>query len=192
MPFVFVSGLGYIHCMKRPPRDLTPEEEALWQQTTGGDKQLSKANKRTPPLPKTKVEKITVQKRVFNPLPAKPGAPQMEVKSKGQYAGIDKNTAERFRKGKYPLDGTLDLHGMTSEKAYGALMRFLDAHYNRGSRCLLIITGKGKMGSGVLKSALPGWLSHDEVAPMILTFDAAQVKDGGSGAFYVLLRRNRN
>ncbi|MFW0777811.1 MAG: Smr/MutS family protein [Rickettsiales bacterium] len=177
--------------MKRPPRDLTPEEEALWQQATGGDKRLSKAKKRTPTLPTAKPEKITVKKRVFNPLPAKPGTMQPAPKQKGIYAGIDKNTAERFRKGKYPLDGTLDLHGMTSEKAYGALMRFIDAHYNRGSRCLLIITGKGKMGSGVLKSSLPGWLSHEEVAPMILTFDSAQVKDGGSGAYYVLLRRQR-
>ena len=115
----------------------------------------------------------------------------------GAYAGIDRNTAERFRKGESFIDGTIDLHGMSREKAHIALCRFLGAHYERGSRCLLVITGKGsknqsgEMQRGVLREMLPAWLDEPGLRGIVLAFDVAKPKHGGSGAYYVLLRRKR-
>ena len=59
-------------------------------------------------------------------------------------------------------------------------------------RTILIITGKGKEGTGVLRNKLPGWLKSDFCSPYILAFGQAKEKDGGSGAFYIRLRRNRS
>ena len=116
----------------------------------------------------------------------------------GAYAGIDRNTADRFRKGELPVDGSIDLHGMTREKAHHTLSGFVRAHYDRGSRFLIIITGKGikkdapNVGQGVLREVLPNWLAEPGLRPMVLIFDIAQPKHGGSGAYYLLLRRQRH
>lgn len=184
--------------MARKPRDtrsLTPEEKNLWTSVTQTDKPLHKkiVEKRAPTAARTKpagVAKTIVVKKAL--IKANTGTKKIKDTIQGNYADIDRNTAERFRKGNYPIDATLDLHGMTAQKAQAALVRFIGAHYTRQSRCLLVITGKGTKGEGVLKKALPGWLAHEDMAPMILAFDAAKAKHGGSGAFYVLLRRNRH
>ena len=46
-------------------------------------------------------------------------------------------------------------------------------------------------GDGVLKNKTPLWLSERDLKPYILKFISAQPKDGGSGALYVYLRRNK-
>ena len=118
------------------------------------------------------------------------------------YAGIDRNTAERFRKGERAFDGTLDLHGMTREKARAALHVFILGHYERGSRCLLVITGKGARNAtsagadpyaerGVLKRQVPHWLESAELRPFVVGFESATVGHGGAGALYVRVRKQR-
>lgn len=103
-------------------------------------------------------------------------------------------TDKRLRKGKMPLEGTLDLHGHTREQAYQQLTSFIQHHHTRGSRFLLVITGKGTMsgGRGVLKEMLPRWLAEPAFSSMVLAVDIARPEHGGSGAYYVLLRRKRH
>jgi DNA-nicking Smr family endonuclease len=180
-------------------RSLTDEEKKLWQHVARQTKPLRgkndeemwgcgdvEKNKITPP-------RISVTQR-----PRIPSLPISIILERGAYANIDRNTAEKFRKGKYPIDGTLDLHGMTQGKARAALGAFLLSHYGRGSRCLLVVTGKGikKNGAedaprGVLRESLPVWLNDSDLAPVILTFDTAKQQHGGQGAYYILLRRKR-
>jgi DNA-nicking Smr family endonuclease len=89
------------------------------------------------------------------------------------------------------IDRRLDLHGMTQERAHAALDRFVRGAWTDGARMLLIITGKGSDGEGVLRRSLPQWLNAGEHAPRVLRMETAQPKHGGGGAFYVLLRRQR-
>lgn len=94
------------------------------------------------------------------------------------------------------IDGRIDLHGLTQDKAFAALEQFLARHIQSGARCLLVITGKGRDADsgthkGVLKQLVPEWISCGRFHPFILSVSPAKPKDGGSGAFYVLLRRNR-
>ncbi len=89
------------------------------------------------------------------------------------------------------IDRRLDLHGMTQANAHAALDRFVRGAWRDGARLLLIITGKGSGGEGVLRKSLPQWLHAGEHAPRVLRMESAQPKHGGSGAFYVLLRRQR-
>ncbi len=114
--------------------------------------------------------------------------------SAGDLTALDGRRAERLRKGKIPIDGSLDLHGFTADAAWKALRNFIFFSYKNKRRCVIIVTGKGwksASGIGVLRAQLPQWLNMPEIQPMILGFSRAQDKDGGDGAFYVMLKKNK-
>lgn len=92
------------------------------------------------------------------------------------------------------IDRRLDLHGMTEAAAHAALDRFVRHAWHEGVRVLLVITGKGSVreGGGVLRRNLPRWLAAGENAPRVLRIEQAQLRHGGQGAYYVLLRRRRS
>jgi len=112
---------------------------------------------------------------------------------------MDKRNFQRLLRGKLQIDGRLDLHGLTQEQARIALRsKLMDAH-GRDKRLILVITGKGKSRidefnrniQGVLRQNLPLWLRQAPLAQIVLEVTNAQLRDGGSGAFYVYLRRRR-
>jgi len=118
--------------------------------------------------------------------------------------GLDRNTSERLRKGKLFIEGRVDLHGMTRREAHSRLKSFLGSAHRQGKRCVLVITGKGSstqmsddapfMGGGrkgILKEEVPRWLMEPDLRRLVLDYREAQVKHGGSGAIYVLLKRTR-
>jgi len=110
----------------------------------------------------------------------------------GSLAGIDRRTAERLRRGQLPIEARLDLHGLTRQAAEDALLGFLNRAADRGLRCVLVITGKGRAGGeSVLRREIPRWLNHAAVRSRVLACVPARQRDGGAGAFYVLLRRRR-
>jgi DNA-nicking Smr family endonuclease len=107
----------------------------------------------------------------------------------GEFAGIDRRTAERLRRGRYPVEARLDLHGMTQPEAHRALHTFVDSARAAGKRCVLVITGHGRLSGGVLKAVVPRWLAEPELRRDILWLAPARPGHGGAGALYVLLRR---
>lgn len=107
-----------------------------------------------------------------------------------RFAGIDRANAERLKRGQHRIEARLDLHGFTQEEAHGALLRFIRTARASGRRCVLVITGRGRQGGGVLKAAVPRWLDEPEFRPHLLAIAPAQPRDGGAGALYVMLRRN--
>ena len=106
--------------------------------------------------------------------------------------GIDGTSSKKLRAGKFNVEAKLDLHGMSQHKAFLNLQTFIKKSFFYQYRTILIITGKGKEGTGVLRNKLPQWLKSDFCSPYILAFGQAKEKDGGSGAFYIRLRRNRS
>ena len=131
--------------------------------------------------------------RPVHPAPAQsPISPPPEL-SHGSIAGLDKRTGERLKRGKLPIEGRLDLHGMTQVEAHQALSGFISGQRVAGKRCVIVITGKGSYrgGGGVLKDAVPRWLNEPALRDHILAFNHAQPRHGGAGALYVLLRRMR-
>jgi len=94
-----------------------------------------------------------------------------------------------LREGSFEIDARLDLHGMTQEEACEALEDFMQRTVKAGARHLLIITGKGRGGEGVLRRHLPQWLGQLVEAKAILALRPAALRHGGDGAVYVILKR---
>jgi DNA-nicking Smr family endonuclease len=111
--------------------------------------------------------------------------------SKPEFEGklLDKKIERQLRQGAVEIEARLDLHGMTQDRAYAALEKFLAAQVKAARRNLLVITGKGRAGRSVLRDNLMGWLETVSAASQILSVRTASLKHGGSGAFYVILRK---
>jgi DNA-nicking Smr family endonuclease len=105
-----------------------------------------------------------------------------------QRAGVRVQVMRRLRRGLYPVDAELDLHGLTQSAARNQLADFLAHSRDGGLRCVRIIHGKGYRSGArgpVLKVAVNLWLRrHMDV----VAFVSARAIDGGAGAVYVLLR----
>lgn len=143
------------------------------------------------------------------PLPTKDKAPEQKpaVKERSkkhqnkQLPQLDKRTAEKLRKGQFPIEARIDLHGLNKTQAHEKLMRFISSCYAQEFRCALVITGKGISKStsedwlvpskGVLKENVPYWLSGVPLKDIVLKAMPAQPKDGGGGALYVYLKQKR-
>ncbi len=125
------------------------------------------------------------------PPPSRPAAmPELRA---GIAADLDARTMERLRRGRIRPEARLDLHGMTQHEAHLAVADFIAASRGAGRRCVIVITGRGraKLGGGILREQTPRWLNLQPARGSILGFAEAQPRDGGSGALYVLLRKNR-
>ncbi|NIA71730.1 hypothetical protein HBA54_24350 [Pelagibius litoralis] len=197
---------------KGPPRDrsavdVSAEDKHLWDHVTrqakpltGRDRLRSKVDdlreqeRRHPviPLPKNPAPapKRAAPRPVAKPAPSRRDAPPL---AHGTRDGLDRRKAERLKRGKLPIEASLDLHGLRQAEAHRRLGHFLADCQDAGKRCVLVVTGKGlhKEEGGVLRAAVPRWLNEPGNRERVLSFDYTQPKHGGTGALYVLLRRRR-
>ena len=101
---------------------------------------------------------------------------------------LDVNRDKRTRRGRVDIDATIDLHDLTQSQARPALVRAVIRAYNQNFTTLLVITGKGLRGEGVLRRNFPEWISQVPIRPLIATYAPAHIKHGGGGAWYVFLK----
>lgn len=104
--------------------------------------------------------------------------------------GFPRHRLNQLKTGQIPWQARLDLHGHKPETACESLCHFIDEQYHHAHRCLLIIHGKGGLRgeAPILKNHVNHWLQQ---LPHILAFHSALPRDGGTGALYVLLKRQR-
>lgn len=166
--------------MSKKPDD--EESEELWRYVTKDVKPLPRSSKReNPPAPRGRKKVAAAHSS-----PASPAPPPKAS------AELDRSTDEKLRRGRMAIDGRIDLHGMGQDQAHETLNEFLLSGYHQGRRCILVITGKGKDGKGVLRTLVPEWLRDGALANIVLRFYPAKPQHGGDGALYVLLRRQRD
>lgn len=110
-----------------------------------------------------------------------------DLDTKG-YGGISRSGARSIKSGQSGYTRKIDLHGLTREKAQIKLRHFIQTSAKEGHRHVLVITGKGAEGRGVIRSYFPVWLNEDPLSNLVIAYCQAQPKDGGSGAWYVNLR----
>lgn len=127
------------------------------------------------------------------------GATQFDVTDTREYiegvvVGLDPRLIRRLRRGDFAWQAHVDLHGRTAAEAREDVDRFILDSFRAGWRCVLIVHGRGlnsKDHTPVLKERLKSWLAHGRISKVVLAFATARPCDGGAGALYVLLRRER-
>ncbi|WP_428535952.1 Smr/MutS family protein [Rhodopila sp.] len=180
-----------------PPRTrgLTEAEQALWAHYASQIAPLRGAGRRRPTPAASEPAAPAL-------VPSKPPPPQVAAQvSKPRMmaspltvgthpGGIDGATWQRFRSGKLAAARTLDLHGMTAQRAFHALVAFLRSAHADHLRCVEVVTGRGSgEAGGVIRREFPHWLNLPEVRPLIL--GAAHPHVLNPGSVRLILRRIR-
>jgi DNA-nicking Smr family endonuclease len=162
---------------RRTTRKLSDEDRVLWSLVARSAVPLKgreAVDIPEPPKPKAAAPTAppaTARSAVPGTLPSKPAAPPRPAPKHI----IDRPTLDKLAKGRVPIEGRVDLHGMSQDEAY-----------------FLLITGKGSSsgGDGVLRRAVPGWLATPPFRVLVSSHDLAAQRHGGAGALYVRLRRH--
>jgi DNA-nicking Smr family endonuclease len=84
---------------------------------------------------------------------------------------------------------TVDLHGLNQDRAREVLTRFILGAVAEHDRTVLVITGKGALGDGVLRRRVPEWLADPPLRSVVAGISLAHRRHGGEGALYVALKR---
>jgi DNA-nicking Smr family endonuclease len=108
--------------------------------------------------------------------------------------GLDPKLIQALRKGNFPFQDYIDLHGLTKQEASIRITDFLVRSRALGNRCVLVVHGRGlnsENNVSVIKESLPAWLKKSPLKHMVLAFCTARPYDGGTGAVYILLRNPR-
>lgn len=193
---------------RKKVRNLNPEEKVLWQQVKRTVSPISHHSSQLEewleygetgmkPDPSGDADvhsstKITVGKNPNTRPPAQPFySPPVSTKSASRPINgiIDDNTARKLSKGRLPIEGRIDLHGMTQQQAHYQLLYFLQHCQETGKRIVLVITGKGRQNDGVLRTLVPSWFSEPLMGTFVSGFRESHISHGGSGALYVRIRR---
>jgi DNA-nicking Smr family endonuclease len=181
-------------------RKLTPEDDALWAEIK---RTIRPLDHKTAPADEEqtgdsirKRDTISGASRIpqsEKPVSRFPRAPKPPPSPSGP--ALDRKSRRRLSRGRKDVDDRLDLHGLNQAAAFHALIGFLRAAQADGKRLVLVITGKGRSeygDPGVLRTAVPKWLSGSEFRGVVAGVEEAGRRHGGGGALYVRLRRRRS
>jgi DNA-nicking Smr family endonuclease len=190
-------------------RRLHPEEEALWHSVARTTRPMHDHPTR-PTLP---------EPSAVEPPQLSPSRPRLQPFALGERAKrperhdlslsltqalthaplqMDAKTHGKMTRGKLTPEARIDLHGMTLPEAHPELIHFILNAQSAGLRLVLVITGKGKRRDdqgpipqrmGALRHQVPQWLRLPPLGPAVLQITEAHLRHGGSGAYYVYLRK---
>ena len=170
----------FLQEMQGVKRLKTPEKVSLRKETPGGNVAVRRSNAVT--------EQETTDKNHLRASEVPRVGPHDIMGFKRP--GIQDGVYRKLRLGKYEIEARLDLHRRTIEEARREVYRFVTDCMEADLRSVLIMPGKGDRNMkdpAVLKSYLVFWLEELET---VQAFHTAQPHHGGSGAFYVLLKKS--
>lgn len=175
--------------MKKNLEQPAPSDGDLFQKAVEGVTPIASSN-RIPPSPAARpvpprntVISSPAVSEGFSDRYANDEAPTSFLRS-----GMNTMTLRKLRRGQWPVQDTIDLHGLTSDEARRLLAGFLHNALHNGVRCVSVIHGKGwraEGGEGILKIRTRHWLTQH---PQVLAFCEAPANAGGGGAVWVLLK----
>lgn len=177
--------------MIRPSRRrLDAEERRLWAEVARSVRPLG-GRSAEPPVP---AEVAAAAGDDPAPPAPPPGSRSPLPPPRGLHpAPLDRKAMRALARGRARPDASLDLHGLTQAEAHRVLLGFLREARGRGHALVLVVTGRGDRGGGpgILRRMVPHWLRLPELRPVVLGFEEAGPRQGGAGALYVRLRRDR-
>ena len=109
----------------------------------------------------------------------------------------------KHKKNKNPKVRSIDLHGYTLDEANKTIEDFINKAFSENINKLIIVTGKGLHSENekdpyvskdlsILKHSVPEFiLNNESLKKKILQIEKAKIEDGGSGAFYIYLKKNK-
>ena len=177
-------------------RQLSEEEKNLWFMVTKNDKTLDRKKRPEKPI---REKKNTIKSSVMdikNTVSLKHD-PEKNIKKNytpntNNHFTVDRRTNQKIQRGLIRPEKSLDLHGLSQILAQERFSNFIISSSLKGIKCVLVVTGR-KLGlygpEGVLRASVPGWIKKYEVRKYVLSYSYAQQRDGGDGAFYILLRK---
>lgn len=164
--------------MKRP---LKPEEQHIWGMVAATIHPLPG---RGTPTASQEAARTETAARIAPPRPK-----ASKARLREQLDAIEPNRRHRIAREREDIGARLDLHGMDQVRARAVLESFLANAFHEGWRAVLVITGKGVQGDGVLKRRAPEWLAAPHLAHIVAGISDAARHHGGEGALYVALKR---
>lgn len=164
---------------KRTP---TPEEKKLWREANAHTHPLIEAEEVPQEEPATTPQKP--HKKVGTIVPAHTPKSVHNV-----LAPLTPREAKKRRAAHPKIQASLDLHGYGRIDAHEIVQAFIVKNYQAARRHVVIITGKGRGGEGVLLRELPHWLNDKPMRPMIASFFHAPDRDGGAGVTHIILKQ---
>ena len=174
--------------MKKIPEQPAPSDADLFQRAVDGVIPISPSNRITPPRPAPSFQ------RYNQPESTPVIADNWSDHGSGDVAptsflraGMNNMTLRKLRRGSWPVQGEIDLHGLNSDEARVVLVQFLNQALRNHYRCINVIHGKGwrtEGGEGILKIRVRHWLTQH---PKVLAFCEAPATAGGGGAVWLLL-----
>ena len=174
--------------MTKPAPPRRPSEPETFAEYVGAVRPVARGSARVPP-PRA------VQAEHKGPRSA---APLFDVNDDGEHIeGVRRGFEDLLRDvtlGRLAIHDTLDLHGLRSEEAKRAALRFLKGARGRARRLVLVVHGRGghsPMGRGILRDEMARWLPEPPFAEHVMCFATAAAKHGGAGALYVLTAPSR-
>ncbi len=162
-------------------RPLAPSERRVWNRVarTVAPRRRPHGKGAAKPEPTASREDFAAMMRL----------PPLRPQQPTPFAGpVPRASDKSVRKGKVEIDRRLDLHGLTQAQARKTLATTLMRATKQGEKCILVITGKGAGGEGVLRARLPDWLGEGDLRPVVARLSQAHARHGGSGAWYVFLK----
>lgn len=173
--------------MSKSKRELSTDEKKLWRRVAASVKtrRVLPPEEAEEPAPIIK----STTRRAETKAPIAP--PSVRALPKAAAPPQRRDAEKRVRRGKLEIGGSLDLHGHTQDSGRAALARFLQIAQARGDGVVIVITGVGRGGEGVLKKRLPEWLAERDLRPLTTGYAPAHRSHGGAGAFYVFIKRAR-
>lgn len=194
---------------KKPPKDLTTEDRRIWARVSGSvtPPKTRKAARVTPgavalgdPGPAAVFEPKLVGKVLKAPPKPAPRAklgtaeaaspaPRPAIGARPAPGELEPRRQRRLSRERDPIEATLDLHGFGRFEAEDQLRAFLGGCQGRGMRAVLVITGQGRRGGGVIRASVHEWLHAPALRGVVSGFASAHRRHGGDGAIYVTLRR---
>jgi DNA-nicking Smr family endonuclease len=176
-------------------RKLTPEDRDIWDKVA---RTVSPARPRK--AERVAVTAASVQSALkappkfvkppsLIPPPPPPSRQGSGRTAQGAPDALEPRRHRRIARERDPIEATLDLHGFGRFEAQDQVTAFLTSCQSRGLRAVLLITGQGRRGGGVIRASIHEWLQGPGLRGVVSGFAAAHRRHGGDGAIYVTLKR---
>lgn len=191
---------------RRPPPDLTTEDRRIWARVSGSvtPPKTRKAARVTPGaiLPDEPLKPETIKAprppvlgkpkastKIRNVAPSAPAKAPPPPAPRSAPEELEPRRQRRLSRERDPIEASIDLHGFGRFEAEDQLRAFLMQSHARGLRAVLVVTGQGRRGGGIIRASIHEWLQGHALRGVVSGFAMAHRRHGGDGAIYVTLKR---